>query len=379
MKKKTINRIKSMIHPYIKVVIFVTILALILDGIALLKPYLVRIVINEFMSKGLYENGVISILTISSIYIGLVLFENVLNFFNENKTNQLGEKIVFDLRNKLFKYMENANIKFHDKVPSGKLFVRIMNDTEDVYTLFSDVITTFAKDIIILIGIIGVMIYLSYKLALVSFIVIPLIIVSAVIITKLLNKTYAKTKIIRTKLNTFFAESIYGVKLIKIFNRHKEKQRECEEVTAEFRDASKPLGQLQGLLPALMTIIENIGISAIVCAVIYKIIGTSLDVGLIYMFITYLKDMFDPINRIIENVDTVEEAVTSIDKIYEILEQPEFLEDFENGHKLQDIKGKIEFKNVWFAYEYDNWILKDVTFTIEPGQSIALVRKDRFR
>lgn len=124
-----------------------------------------------------------------------------------------------------------------------------------------------------------------------------------------------------------------------------------------------------------MTIIENIGISAIICAIIYNIVGVNLDVGLIYMFITYLKDMFDPINRMIENVDIIEEAATSIDKIYEILEGHEFLEDFKKGEKVKEIKGKVEFKNVWFAYESENWVLKDVSFKIEPGQSIALVGK----
>lgn len=375
MKNKTFIRAKSMIKPYKKIIIFITILALILDGIALLKPYLVKIAISEFMSKGIYENGIISILTISFIYIGFVILENVLNYYNMKKTNALGENVVFDLRNKLFKYMQNANIKFHDKVPSGKLFVRIMSDAEDVYTLFSEVVTTFAKDIIILIGIIGVMIYLSYKLALISFIVIPLIIISSLILTRLLNKTYTAQKNIRTKLNTFFAESIYGVKLIKIFNRQEEKQKECERLTNEFKLASKPVGYLQGLLPATMTIIENIGISAIICAIIYNIVGVNLDVGLIYMFITYLKDMFDPINRMIENVDIIEEAATSIDKIYEILEGHEFLEDFKKGEKVKEIKGKVEFKNVWFAYESENWVLKDVSFKIEPGQSIALVGK----
>jgi len=373
--KKTFDRIKNMVRPYLKTVIFVTILAIIIDVIALAKPYLIKVVINEFMSKGIYNNGFISISTISIIYIGLVLLENILEYFNSKKTNMVGESVVFDLRNKLFKYMEKANIKFHDKVPSGKLFVRIMNDSEDVYTLFSEVITTFVKDVLVLIGIICVMIYLSYKLALISFAVIPLILVTSIIFTKLLNKTYTAIKNVRTRLNTFFAESIYGINVIKVFNRQKEKQNECERITEEFKTVEKPAGYLQGLLPALMIIIENLGIALIVWATVYKLAGESIDIGLTYMFITYLKDMFDPINRLIENVEIVEEAVTSIDKIYEILEKDEYLEDFKSGEHVDRLKGKIEFKNVWFAYEDENWVLKDVSFTIEPGQSIALVGK----
>lgn len=373
--RKTFDRIRSMVRPYFKTVVFVTVLAILLDVIALSKPFLVKYVINELMSKGIYDNGFVSIMTVGLIYIGLVVLENILDYFNNKKTNMVGESVVFDLRNKLFKYMENANIKFHDKVPSGKLFVRIMNDCEDVYTLFSEVITTFVKDILVLVGIVCVLIYVSWKLALVSFLVVPLIIITSIVFTKLLNKVYTAIKNERTILNTFLAESIYGVKLIKVFNRQWEKQAECERLTSKYKEISKPVGFLQGMLPASMIVIENLGIALIVWATVYKLTGTNVDIGLTYVFITYLKNMFEPIDRMIENVEIVEEAVTSIDKIYEILEQDEYLEDFESGKDVDKLQGKIEFKNVWFAYEDDNWILKDVSFTIEPGQSMALVGK----
>lgn len=372
---KTFYRIKKMMKPYMKVIIVVTIMAIVIDVIALAKPYLVKVLIDDFLKKGIMQDGFISTSMISYIYIALVCMENLLDYFNRFKTNALGESIVYDLRNKLFAYMENANIKFHDKVPSGTLFVRIISDSEDVFSLFSEVITTFVKDIFIIIGLIGVMIYISFKLAMVSFIIIPLIIITSLILTKLLNKTYSAVKNVRTKLNVFFAESIYGVKLIKIFNRQKEKQEECENITEEFRKTIKPIGVLQGLLPGAMTVIENLGISVVIWWVLSNTNGNALEVGVIYMFITYLRSLFDPINRIIDNIEVVEEAVTSIDKIYEILEADEFVENFESGKCLSEIKGKIEFKNVWFAYEKDNWVLKDVSFTIKPGQSIALVGK----
>lgn len=375
MKNKTFKRIWNMVKPYRKTVAFVTVLAIIIDALALVKPYLVRVLIDDYLKNGISQNEFMSVSMISYIYITLVLLENFLDYFNSTRTNILGESVVYDLRNRMYEYIEKAKIKFHDKVPSGTLFVRIISDIEDVYALFSDVITTFAKDIFIIIGLLIVMVYISYKLAMVSLIIIPLIIISSLILTKLLNKTYSAVKTVRTKMNIFFSESIYGLKLIKIFNRQREKQRECERITKEFRETIKPMGFLQGLLPAIMTLIENLGIALVIWAVINKWIGESLDVGIIYMFITYLKNLFDPINRIIENVEIVEEAVTSIDKVYEILENEEMLEDFESGKRINKIKGKIEFKNVWFAYEDENWILKDVSFTIEPGQSVALVGK----
>ena len=375
MKNKTFDRIKKMVKPYRKTVIFVIILAVIIDIMALVKPYLVRLLIDDFLKNGISQNEFLSVNIIAYIYIGLVLFENFLEYFNSTRTNIIGESVVFDLRNKMYTYMEKANIKFHDKMPSGTLFVRIISDIEDIYALFCDVITTSIKDIFIIIGLVGVMIYISCKLAMISMIIIPLIIVSSLILTKLLNKTYSAVKTVRTKLNIFFSESIYGLKVIKIFNRQKEKQTECENITDEFRKTIKPIGLFQGLLPAIMTLIENLGIAIVIWSVVNKWIGASLEVGVIYMFITYLKSLFDPINRLIENVEVVEEAVTSIDKIYEILDKEEYVEDFDSGKRIDKIKGKIEFRNVWFAYEEENWILKNVSFTIEPGQSVALVGK----
>ena len=375
MKNKTLKRITGMIKPYRKIVAFVTILALLIDILALIKPYLIRVLIDDFLKNGVEAQEWLSVSIIAYIYIGLVLLENFLEYFNGTRTGIIGESVVYDLRNRMYTYMEKANIKFHDKTPSGTLFVRIISDIEDVYALFSDVVTTIVKDVFIIVGLLGVMVYISYKLAAVSLIIIPLIIISSLIITKLLNKTYAAVKIVRTKMNIFFSESIYGLKVIKIFNRQKEKQKECEDITNEFRNTIKPMGLLQGLLPAIMVLIENLGIAIVIWAVINKLIGENLEVGVIYMFITYLRNLFDPINRIIENVEIVEEAVTSIDKVYEILDKEELQEDFDSGKRVDKIKGKIEFKNVWFAYEDENWILKDVSFTIEPGQSVALVGK----
>ena len=190
-----------------------------------------------------------------------------------------------------------------------------------------------------------------------------------------MNKIYAKSKEVRTKLNTFLAESIYGIKLIKIFNRQKEKQEECEKYTLEHKNSIKGLGVLFGIMPAVMDLIQNLGTMLIIVFCVNKWFGINLDPSVVYLFVTYLNKIFEPINRIVENMEVVEDAMSSVDKIYEILEHEEFIEDTESGMHLEDIKGKIEFKHVWFAYDKDNWVLKDVSFTIEPGESVALVGK----
>ena len=375
MKEKTLKRFKIMVKPYKKTIIIVTLMALFIDVCELVKPFLLEQVMDKYLPDKLYVYNGISIAAIVAFYIIIVIIGNIVDYINRITTNNMGEKVMYNLRNQLYKYIEKANVSFHDKTPSGKLYVRVTSDTEDVYALFSEVITTFPKDLIIIIGLLVMMVYISFQLATINILIIPLLLIVTITISKMLRKIFSRSKEFRTVLNTFLAESIYGIKLIKIFNRQKEKQEECEKNTKNHRDSLKNIGILYGILPGMMNLIENIGISLIFLFCANKWLGINLDVGIVYLFITYLRKIFEPIDRIIENVEVVQDATSSIDKIYEILEHDEYLEDYDSGIKLEKVRGKIEFRNVWFAYEAENWILKDVSFTINPGESIALVGK----
>lgn len=376
MNKTTLfERIKILLKPHVKTVIIVTILSIIINIGEIIRPYLIKIVIDDYLNAGIYQKGAITIGMIGAVYIAIVIIGNILDFMASSTTNMMGEDVLYSIRNRLFKFTQYVNIPFHDKTSAGKLYVRITNDVEDISTFFKDVITTILKDIVLLIAIIAIMITFSKQLSLMAFIVIPFVILSSFIITRVINKIYDYSKTIRTHLNTFLAESIYGIKLIKIFNRQREKQKECEEYTTKFRNSRLPGGFFEGLLPAIIDLLKYISISIVIWTCVNHWFGINMEVGLIYVFITYIKQLFEPITRIIDNIETVQEAVVSINKIFDILDQKEYLEDFESGKKLDTVKGKIEFKNVWFAYEGENWILRNISFTIQPGESIALVGK----
>ncbi len=373
MKNQTMKRIIKMLKPQYKSIIIISILAIIINVGEIIKPYLIKIAIDDYISVGLWEKGIMSIGIIGAIYIVIVIIGEILNFITTTATSMMGENVVYSLRNKLYKYIQYANIPFHDKTPSGTLFVRITSDVEDITTFFKDVVSTFVKDIVMIIALAVMMVTLNYKLAGICMLMVPILVIMSTVITKISKKVREYSKKVKTKLNIFLAESIYGVKLIKIFNRQYEKEKECKELSVKFWKSRMPTGYVEAVLVALLFIFENLGVSIIMWVAVNKLFGISLDVGVIYIFVTYVKQIFAPINRIIENFETIQEAMVSINKIYDILEHKEYLEDFEEGIELQDIKGKIEFKNVWFAYEGENWILRDISFTIEPGQSIALV------
>lgn len=376
MKNKTLKRVIDMAKPHTKTIFIISLLSILISIGEIARPYIIEIGIDDFLSQGIYQKGNITIGILGAIYIGIVVLTGIIDFIATTTTNMMGEEIIYSMRNKLFKYTMNTNISFHDKTPAGKLFVRIINDVEDISILFKDVIATFVKDIVLIISIICIMIYFSVKLSLISFIVIPFVIITSYIFSKLLNKIYDKSKVIRTNLNTFIAETIYGAKIIKIFNIQGEKQKEYEEYTKNFRDTRSKEGIIHSLLQGTMTILENLGIALIVTACINNWFDISIGVGFIYAFTTYISRLFEPITRIVENIETVQEAFVSIDKIYDLLEQKQYLENFEDGVELSNVNGKIEFKNVWFSYDdNENWILKDVSFTINPGESVALVGK----
>lgn len=376
MKSKTLSRVRELAKPHKKTIMTTSILSLIIGAGEIIKPYLLEIAIDDYIAQGIFQKGSITVGMIGAFYIAIVLLGNFIDFITTTTVNMLGEEVIYTLRNKLFKFTQNTNITFHDKTSAGKLFVRITNDVEDISTLFKDVVATIVKDIILILAIAAIMLYFNSKLGLLSFIVVPFIILFSMTLTAILHKQYDVSKVIRTNLNTFLAESIYGAKIIKVFNIQREKQKQCERYTKDFCKARVKTGFIEALLPALMTVLENVGIAIIVVACTNHIWGITLEVGFIYAFISYIKQIFEPINRIIENIETVQEALVSIDKIYDILDQKEYLEDFESGIELKNVKGKIEFKHVWFSYDKgENWILKDVSFTIQPGESIALVGK----
>lgn len=375
MKNKTLKRAFDLAKPHKKAIIIVSILSLLVAMTEIIRPYLIEIVIDEYLAKGLVKQGFLTISAIGMIYIILVAVGNAIDFIATTTTNMMGEEVIYSLRNRLFRYTQNANIPFHDKTSAGKLFVRITNDIEDISTLFKEIIATFLKDAIMIIAIMGVMVYISFSLSIMSFLVIPFIIFFSYTLTKMLNKMYDRAKIIRTKLNTFLAETIYGAKIIKIFNIQNEKQNELENFTKTYRDSRGKEGIIQALLPGIMTVLENSTIAFVIWACIHHWFGIDLEVGFIYVFTTYINKLFEPINRIVENIETVQEAFVSINKVYDIIDEKQYLENFESGKVLEKVQGKIEFKHVWFSYDNQNWILQDVSFTIEPGESIALVGK----
>ena len=385
MKNKTINRLYKIAKPHIKTFIILIFFAIIIDLLAAFRPILIKNVIDEFMQNKISEGEfgifgksfIVSVNMIGALYIIVVIIENVIDFLVTKNTAKVSEKILHETRQKIFKFAEKTNVSFHDKTPSGKLFVRITADTDDIAIFFKDVFTTLIQDLLYVIILLVILFTLNWKLSLITFGILIICTCVSYILTKKANIAYGFEKKARTKLNTFLAESIYGAKTIKIFNVQKNIKKQFKDLTEDWRKKGIFSGRYEATLPQIIYFLMYLAISICIVFSANKLWNISLAVGEIYVFVTYIKELFDPINRILENIESIQEATVSLNNIYDLIEQTEYLEDFTSGKELKNINGKLEFKHVWFKYNNndDNWILKDVSFCINPTQTIALVGK----
>ena len=385
MKNKTIKRFYEIAKPHIKTFVIIILFSIIIDILAASRPILVKNVIDEFMQNKIDikefsnfgRNFTISVSFIGIMYLLIVLLENSLDFIMMKLTSVTGEKIIKETRQKIFSFSQKANVKFHDKTPSGKLFARITSDTEDLAIFFADVLVTLFQDVSYIIVISIIMLKLNWKLSLIVYGVVIICVVITYVFTKKANAAYNLSKNARTKLNTFLSEAIYGAKTIKIFNIQKIINKEERDIAEDHAEKITKTAKYEAPLAQILFFFMYLLISIVIVISVKKWWNINIALGEVFIFITYIRELFDPITRTLENIEGVQEAVVSLNKIYDIIDEKDCIEDFSSGKEISNIKGKLEFKNVWFKYNDndENWVLKDISFCIEPTQTIALVGK----
>jgi len=217
------------------------------------------------------------------------------------------------------------------------------------------------------------MLYLNWQLALIAFITIPLIVLVTVLIRGRLRRNFVWLKHLIGSINGFFAENIAGMRLIQIFAREKQRQETLDQINGDYCRSTLTQIRLNSLLRPLMEVINTLGIVLLVWFSTRNLSSGLLDIGVLYAFTTYIKQFFEPINDLAEKYSTIQSAVISTDRIYELLDKKCDLEDLSAGELVGEIKGRVEFSHVWFAYNEEEWVLQDLSFVLEPGQSAAIV------
>jgi ATP-binding cassette, subfamily B, multidrug efflux pump len=373
MKRHSLIRLLKMTVPHIKAIIICILCVLAVNGAMIAKPYILKIVIDDFLIGDKAQRGLYTITSMGIIYMLMVFGSSLLTVIQVNITNRVGQDIIYDIRRRIFTHIQRMPLSVIDKFSSGRLITRSTNDIEALNELFTDVLVNLFKDLFLLIGIVFIMLRMNPKLALISFIVIPFIVMVTNYFKGKIKKNFVEMKALIGRINGFFAENISGMRIVQIFNRQREKREEFEELNAEYYKTTIFQIIMNSILRPIIEIFNALGIAILVYYGMGRIINNTLEIGVLYAFTNYIKQFFEPINELAEKYNTIQSAVVSADRIFELLDQEEKLEDLDKGLNIERFQGEIEFKNVWFAYNDEEWVLKDISFKINKGQTAAFV------
>ena len=317
---------------------------------------------NDF--KGILKAGILFLLLLFSGFF--------LNLADTWLLQKMGQQIVYKLREETFTHIHSLSLSFFNITPVGKLVTRVSNDTEAVNELFSTILVKLFKNVVKIIGYAVVMLSINVKMAGISFLLLPLVAILTFVFRHLSRKAYQITRNKITELNTFLSEHISGMKLIQIFAREKEKYSEFEGKSMELYRANFREIMTFAIFRPSIYMVSVIAMILVIRTGSLSVLNGNLSLGTLFVFITYISSFFEPIQELSEQLGTLQSSIASAEKIFSVLDvKPEIVSP--PDPTPVNILGEIEFRHVWFAYEEENYILKDVSFVIQPGEKAAFV------
>lgn len=370
MSKNKFLRVLKYFRPFIGLIFFAMVLALIVNAADLAGPYIIKVAIDDYIVGHKAGEG---IKTIGLLYFGTVLAGAISNYFQNYLLNSIVQQIMHNIRMELFSHIQHLPLTFFDRNSSGRILTRVTNDVEALNEMYSGVLVALFKDVFLLIGIIITMVKLNLRLTLLSFAVVPIIVAVTFFYRKKATWNFKRVRSLIAQINGFLAENISGMRLVQAFNREKEKYQEFKRLNDEYNRASIFEVALMALFRPSAELINNLGVSILIWYCTPGIFQSTIEIGVLYAFITYIKKFFGPINDLADKYNVILSGGVSAERIFELMDNNEGFEDLELGAVLPQLKGEIEFKNVWFSYNGQDWVLKDVSFKVNSGETVAFV------
>ncbi len=368
-KGNALLHLLSYMKPYLGQLFLALLLVLALTGFDLYRPLLIGDAIDLFEAKGDYN----IILDTAIRYAFVLALGFVFNIAQAWILQLTGQKIILTVRMELYAHIQSLSCRYFDLTPVGKLVTRVTNDVDALNEMYSGILVNLFRNIVKIVGLAAVMLALDYKLALISFVLLPLVAVLTVVFRKVARKTYRLTRTRLTDINTFLSENISGMRIIQIFGREKRKLEEFDDKNTKLYRAFFREMMVFAIFRPLIYILSIFSLMVVLGVGSSEVLTNVISVGTLYIFAQYIQSFFDPIQELAEQFSTLQSSLASAEKIFTIMSEEPLVKEAEKPVVLPDIKGRIEFSHVWFAYDNENYVLRDVSFVIEPGQSVAFV------
>ena len=368
-KPGVVRRLMAYLRPRKKTVALALFLAMIVTVSDLVRPVLVGNAMDSITAGSTFS----VIVRYSALYMGILVLGTCCNAMELWMLQKLGQDIILEIRQQLFRHIHSLSLRFFDITPVGRIVTRVTNDVETLNELFSTILVTMVKNAVLILGYAGVMLYLNWKLALVSFILLPLVVYLTRLFTKLYRTTHRITRTKVSALNTYLSENLSAMKLIQVFHREREKQREFRQRSGDLFQSNFREIVVYGTFRPVIYFISILALASVLGFGGKQVMDGALSIGTLYIFTSYVKSFFEPIQSLSDQFGTLQAAMAAGEKIFTLMDEEPMIHQPENPKPLPAVKGRIEFQHVWFSYDGEEWVLRDVSFVIEPGQTAAFV------
>lgn len=362
-------RLIAYMKPYAHWVIFALLLVLGLTAFDLYRPMLVGDAIDTFGANGDYD-VIIATAIKYAVVLALSFAFNIAQTWILQKT---GQNIILQMRKDLYRHIQSLGSRYFDITPVGKLVTRVTNDVEALNEMYSGILVQLFRNIVKIVGLAGVMLVLDVRLAAISFVLMPLVIGLTVLCQKIARNIYRLYRTRLTDINTFLSEHLSGMKIIQIFGRQERKFEEFHDKNTKLYKAFYREMLMYAVFRPLIYILSILSLMIVLWFGSRNVFDEIISVGTLYIFSNYIRSFFDPIQELAEQFSTLQSSIASAEKIFTVMDEDEFIPEVENTKQPDKIIGKIEFDHVWFAYDGENYVLKDVSFVINPGEKVAFV------
>lgn len=363
-----LRRVFSYASPYKKQLYFSIVLAILLAVISPVRPWLIQLTVDKYIRGGIIN----WVILITVLQIALLLLETAFRFLFSFITAWLGQTVVKDIRTAVYKKIVHLNLRQFDKTPIGTLTTRTINDIESVNDIFSEGLIPIIADLLSIFAILGVMFYTDWKLTLICMAVLPVLLVVTWWFKESVNASFQRVRNAVAQLNAFVQEHITGMSIVQAFSAEDREFAKFKKINREHRNANIKAIFAYSIFFPFVEIILAVAMGLMIWWSAKGTIDGEATLGVMIAFILYLNLLFRPLRVIADKFNVLQMGMVASDRIFKVLDNPDFIEK-EGSYAPADMKGKVTFKHVWFAYKEDNYVLKDITFTINPGETMALV------